>query len=386
MALEEITFYNTNGDEINLSNIVNQMINYYADKLEVGETKLTDFNEGSEIRNILEAFAIGIYALLEEQHEATRIAFISTSYGTWLDKLGELPFINLPRVQAEYAQGVVTFTLAVAQESDFTIAADTIVACSSNGLEFVTTTDCVIAAGDLTGEASVECLTTGADGNVSSQSIDVVSGEFVDPDLVSVSNDSALENGTDEEDDETYRARLLDNVRADGFGTIGYYNRLCENVPGVHDVLMVDVSGYTKKVLVNGTVKETPNSVLLDVLAVLSNQDNIVLNHSFTVDKPGYNAHTLAVTMDVVTPLSTTDLGNVMTALFDGGSLLQMDFEGLNINQSLSKAEIVEALSLFDDVVSVTSVKESGNEITTLTPDDGKVLKLTSVSFTQNEV
>ena len=71
MALNEVSFYNTNGDEINLTNIVNQMINYYQLKLEVGETAVTDFNEGSEIRNLLEGFAVGIYALLEEQHEAT---------------------------------------------------------------------------------------------------------------------------------------------------------------------------------------------------------------------------------------------------------------------------------------------------------------------------
>ena len=163
MALEEVSFYNTDGKEINISNIVNQMINYYSLKLEVGETKLTDFNEGSEIRNLLEAFAVGIYALLEEQHEATKIAFISTSYGGWLDKIGELPFINLPRIPASYSQGSVTFTLATAQSSDFTIPADTILACSDNGLEFVTTTDCFIATGDTTGTASVECLTTGAD-------------------------------------------------------------------------------------------------------------------------------------------------------------------------------------------------------------------------------
>ena len=66
ISLNEVSFYNTNGDEISLSNIVNQMINYYNMKHEVGETVITDFNEGSEIRNLLEAFAIGIYALLEE--------------------------------------------------------------------------------------------------------------------------------------------------------------------------------------------------------------------------------------------------------------------------------------------------------------------------------
>lgn len=388
MALDYVSFYNTNGEEISIPNLVNQMINYYEQKLEVGETKITDFNEGSEIRNLLEAFAVGIFALLEEQHEATQIAFISTSYGSWLDKIGELPFINLPRVKSEYAVGVVTFTLATSQSSDYTIPADTIVACSDTGLEFATTNDCVISGGDLTGEASVECLTTGADGNVGAGKIDTV-GAGVDSELVSVTNGSALENGADEEEDEDYRSRLLDNLNADGFGTLGYYTRLCENITGVHDVLFVNDASYTRKCLVNGDVKPTPNGVLLDVLTALTESENIVLGHSFIVDKPAYSSgHTLAVTLNVTNTISSTVLSNVLTALFNGGTVdgFQYTFSGVRINETLSKDDIVNTLLLFDDVVSVSSVKESGNEITTLTPGSNDVLTLTSVSFTQNEV
>lgn len=394
MALEEISFYNTNGDEINLTNLVNQMVNYYGLKLEVGETKITDFAEGSEIRNLLEAFAVCIYALLEEQHEATKIAFISTSYGGWLDKIGELPFINLPRVQAEYAQGSVTFTLATAQSNDYTIPADTILACSDTGLEFVTTTDCLISTGDTTGTASVECLTTGADGNVSAQSIDTVSPEFVDTELVSVSNGSALENGADEEDDEAYRKRLLENVNADGFGTIGYYNHLCESIRGVHDVLMVSASGYTGKFLVNGYSKPTPDTVLLDVLTALTNTNNKVLGHSFTVDKPTYttigtNSNNFIINMNVVSEISETELTKVLTSLFNGtGTGFETEFTGLNINQTLSKEEIINALMVFDGVVEVTNVKVGSDEVTVLEPDSNGVLKLdpTYLVFNQTEV
>jgi len=386
MAIEEITFVNTNGEEINLTNLVNQMINFYGLKLEVGETRITDFNEGSEIRNLLEVFAIGIYALLDEQHEATRIAFISTSYGTWLDRIGEMPFINLPRITSEYASGEVTFTLATAQNEDITIPVDTLLAVSTSGLEFITTSECLISSGETTGTASAECLTTGADGNVAAQAIDTVSSEFVDTELVSVSNSFAFDGGADEEDDEVYRQRLLDNVQADGFGTQGWYVNLCENVAGVHDVLLVDVTGYTKKALVNGNVKPTPDSILLDVLTKLTDNRNRVLNHTFTVDKPTYDSHSLTITLNVKTTISTTVLTNVLTALFDGGDVESMSFSGLNINQALSKEEIVRTLEIFDDVVSVTSVKESSSEITTLTPSTNGVLKLSSVSFTQNEV
>ena len=79
MAIEEESFYNIVGEEINRTNLVQQMINYYALKLEVGETRITDFNEGSEIRNLLESIAVDLYYLMEDQNELSKIAFPDTA-------------------------------------------------------------------------------------------------------------------------------------------------------------------------------------------------------------------------------------------------------------------------------------------------------------------
>ena len=54
MPLENESFYNLLGDEISRESIVEKMIEYYNQKLEIGETKVTDFNEGSEIRNLFD--------------------------------------------------------------------------------------------------------------------------------------------------------------------------------------------------------------------------------------------------------------------------------------------------------------------------------------------
>ena len=388
MALEEVVFYNTNGEEISLSNLVNQMVNYYGLKLEIGDTRVTDFNEGSEIRNLLEAFAVAIYALLEEQHEATKIAFISSSYGVWLDRIAELPFINLPRVQGNVSQGVVSFTLDSTLSDDFVVPAGSIVACSNGGLEFVTLSDCFINAGDLSADVAVECLVDGVEGNVSAGSIDTVSSEFVDSTLVSVSNQDGLDGGADLEGDEDYRSRLLANVQRAGFGTLQYYMDLCEAVTGVHDVLFINASGYTRKCIVNGDVKPTPDSVLLDVLTALTDNSNHVLNHSFTVAKPVYDTEALDITLSVTSEIASADLSEVLTCLFDGGVIngFQVDFEGLKINESISKERIVNTLELMGNVVEVTSVKQSGTEITELVPSANGVLKLGDLTFTQNEV
>ncbi len=386
MALEEVTFNNTNGDEINLSNLVNQMVNYYGMKLEVGETRVTDFNEGSEIRNLLEAFAVGIFALLDEQHEATRIAFVSTSYGEFLDRIGESPFIDLPREEGAEAVGDVTFTLSEAQTSDVVIPADTIVASLDTGLEFSTDLDCVIGMGELSADVSVTCLTMGSDGNVGSGSIDSIIDNELDTNLITVSNAEAFEFGADYEDDEDYRERLLESVRADGFGTMGYYINLCEGIDGVHDVLLVDDANHTKKVLVNGISKPTPDVVLLDVLAMLTASDNHVLNHSFIVDRPVYTDVSMTVTLEVVSRVSDSDLLDNLTSFVDGTSFDRVDYAGLDINDVLTRDMVVDACGLFDSVVGVTSVVVDGSEMTSVSPAVNGVLRLGTVTFVQNEV
>ena len=386
MALEEVTFYNTNGEEISLSNLVNQMINFYDLLLEVGETRLTDFKEGSEIRNLLEAFAVGIFALLDEQHEATRIAFISTSYGEFLDRIGQSPFINVVREEASEAVGEVTFTLSEAQTEELVIPADTIVASSETGLEFSTDADCVISIGEVSANVSVTCLSVGADGNIRSDSVDLIVDNELDTNLISVSNTEAFEFGADYEDDEVYRERLLESIRADGFGTVGWYENLCESIRGVHDVLLVDDENYTRKVLVNGTSKPTPDNILLEVLTILTVNTNHVINHSFTVDRPTYTDVSMTVTLDVATQISDDDLLRNLTCFVNGTNFDRMEYEGLNINGVLTRDMVVEAFNVFEHVVGVTSVVVDGAEMTSVTPAVNGVLRLDDVTFVQNEV
>lgn len=385
MALEEVSFYNVNGDEINLTNLVSQMINYYEQKLEVGETRITDFNEGSEIRNLLEAFAILGYAIMEEQVESTKISFISLSYGDWLDRIGELPFIDLERQSGNVSSGSVTFTLEAPLSDNFTIPADTLLSSSETELDFTTLSDCIILAGETSATAPCECLTEGTDGNVPAESIDTIEDDTIDTEIVSVSNEYAFELGMDYEEDEEYRERLLANVQADGFGSMGYYQSLGENVTGVHDIKLVSDEIHTRKVLVNGYKKPTPDSVLLDVLTVYSSLENLVLGHSFTVDRPVYDEINLDITLSVATPVDEDMLKDNLEAFFDGTGFDRMEYTGLHIDEELSRDKIISAFNVFPEVLSVDSILLSDEEVTMITPSMWGVLQLTDVNFTQNE-
>ena len=391
MALEEVEFYNIVGEIVSLSTLVGQILDYYQQKREVGETQVTDFNEGSEIRNIIEGIAVLCFNILEDENEAGKLPFISTSYGTYLDRIGENPFINLPRIEGNPSQGNVTFTLSVAQANDVSIPAGTLLATSTDGLEFETTDVCVISAGDTTGTVSAECLTSGYDGNISPGQLTVINDADIDTSLISVNNTEAFYNGAEYEEDEDYRLRLLSNVRAEGFGSVPYYIALGENIDGVHDISFVSASGYSRKVLVNGYEKPTQDKVLLDVLAAFTDNTNLVLNHKFTADTPTYSPSgglSLTISLNMLSEWSSADLTNFVTKMVYGGSFEQIEFAGLKIGENLTKQFIVDNFALLGDVVEVTSVKITGQsaEFTSTNIGSTAVVKLNTLTFSQTVV
>lgn len=386
MTIEEDSFYNIAGVEINRTNLVKQMIDYYALKLEAGETKVTDFNEGSEIRNLLEAFAVDLYHLMEEQNELAKIAFIETAEGEWLDKHGASSFIKLPRDTGENSIGFVTFTIPESLTSEVIIPEDTIVVNEETGLEYSIDSEAIIPVGETEATVSATCLTEGEDGNCAVNTITLIEDDYLQIKDLSVNNANEFTGGTDYEEDDEYRERLLNYVRQDDFGSIRYYTDLCENVSGVHDVCLVNISNYTKKILVNGLIKPTLDDVLTEVLEAVSDFNNIVIGHVFLVDRPNYITLNLSVNLNVSEELVESDLKNVIKSVFDGGApLIGIEFDGLSIGETLRRYTLVSALELFDNVESVSIINNStGEELIDINVKSNEVLKLGTVNITQN--
>jgi len=391
MALDYVSFINILGEEVSVENLVNQMIDIFYQKHEIGETKITDFNEGSEIRNILEAISVLAFNVLEDENEAGKLPFITTSEGTYLDRIGENPFINLPRIEGSPSEGNVTFSLGFEQDTDYTIPVETVVE-TEEGLMFRTNDVCIIEAGETSASVGAVCMTSGYDGNVASGMITVIADDTIDSELVSVTNEEEFYNGTDYEEDEDYRLRLLGNTKQEGFGSIPYYTALGESVDGVHDVALVNASGYTKKVLVNSYSKPCPDDIFLEVLAKYTDTNNIVLNHNFTADKaslyPNSTGLALTITLSVLSELSTTDLTNFVTKMVYGGNFNQIEFEGLGIGEDLTKQLFVNNFALLDDVVEVSSVVITGqsSEFDSTSVSNSEVVKLGTLTFVQNVV
>lgn len=388
MAVDDVSFYNINGEEVSRSILVQQMINFYQSKLQIGDTRITDFNEGSEIRNLLESFAVDLYTLMEEVDDVSRICFVETAEGEWLDKHGANPLINLPRETGEMSKGTVTFSIAEATTSEVVVPIDTILVSEETGLQFSTLADAIIPVGETSVTALAECLTVGVDGNAESSTVTLFEDDSNLYNGLTVTNTEALAGGIDYEEDDEYRERLLAYLRKDDFGSVGYYESLCNNVDGVHDVLLVDDDNetYTKIILVNGDTKPTPNTVLADVLEVVTDVNNIVLGHSFNVDKPTYVTKNLTVNLSVSVEVDEDDLEELLQAIFDGGEAISgAMFDGLMIGETLTKTTLYESFDLIEAVESV-QIKIGDTEIGDLTVDDDEVLKLGTVTFNQTVV
>ena len=240
MTIAEETFYNVLGEEINRTNIVTEMIKFYLLKLQAGETRITDFNEGSEIRGLLEAYAVDGYTIKEDQNEVTKVAFVETAEGEWLDKHGGQPNIGLERDLGHESVGMVTFTIPDVVNEELIIPEGTVLSDSNTELEYITDTDATIPVGDTSTTVGASCLTTGSDGNCNSNSIDTISDDYVNISGLTVTNNDPFTSGTDYEEDFEYRERLLDFKRKNDFGSLAYYERLGAEVEGVHDVKIID--------------------------------------------------------------------------------------------------------------------------------------------------
>ena len=383
MAVDDESFYNIIGEEINRENILNEMINFYGLLREVGDTIVTDFNEGSEIRNILEAIAVVIYWLMETEDESSKTAFVNTAEGELLDMHGANPWIQQPRDLGTEATGYVTFKIPEAGTEDIVIPEDTTVVCEETGNYYVTESEIIIPVGETEATVSIICATEGEDGNVGTGEINIIDDEYLDIPEITVTNEEPITGGTDYEEDEEYRERLLNFIRRDDFGSLPYYIDLAENIDGVHDVLFVDDLDFTRKILVNGTGE----TLLTDVLECFSNLNNIVVSHTFTVDTPDYEDVSLFVDLTVDELLDESELRQIFIDMFQGGAnVYGFEFDGYSIGETLISDSVYSAFDYYPGMNNISIyrvVNDSNVPLSDISVGETECLRLEQVVFNQ---
>lgn len=379
-------FYTVTGDKITREYLVQKMIDEFNTKYP--DAGITDFNEGSVIRNILESLSVDIYHLEYNDNLLLRQAFLTTATGYYLDLFGEE--MNTPRLTGLQAQGEVTFSITESVNYLITIPQHTRFVETATGLYYETWTTCEIPIGETSVDCPVYSVVPGAGTNIPSNRdfLFYDQNSFTE---VTITNSNAFTGGRDNESDKDYRNRLLDKKSEDGFGSLDYYKKLGKNISGVHDIAIVDSeNNYTGKVLVNGYEKPLDEDILLNVTAVYNIESNLVYNQTFEVVEVDYTVLDFEIVCGVTDEVEEQLFIDALANFINGGVVnianTQMSAKGCVINESLTNYQLLTMLETLPFVVQVTSLTNDSSTFNKLTPDADSVFKLGTVTVTQTVV
>lgn len=346
-------YYTPTGVEINRSKLVQDMISNY--KSNVGS--LTDFTEGTEVRNLLESIVLTLFKLEFYTNLNLRESFVVYADGGYLDLHGLER--NITRKAGLQSSGFVTVSIPEAVVTDTVISEDLLFYNPETNLEYAIYLplnqlgmdyEYKILAGDTSITIPVFCTTVGSIGDCDRLK---VTGFTETPiiDGLTVYNNEAISGGTDSESDDDYRSRILANETNNSFGSKNWYINLLNSIDGVHDSV-VEYAEDNVRCYLNGNSKPLSASILTEAEALLNTDSNHTLGHSFKFFEPDYNLINLRVTLNCNDTLTETTVKNRLNVLFNGGTNLGMTFVGYRMGETVNEFDLISAVQSVDGVTS----------------------------------
>lgn len=372
------SFYTVKGNEVSKEAIVAEFINNY-------NGTLTDFNEGSEIRNLIESFAVYAMGLEERMNDLLYVVDVMNADGEYLDLIASQPRINLERIEGVQSTGYVTFTIQHALLEDLLIPAGTVLT-SDTGLDFETVTDNVILPGELSRDCMVQSIDVGVENNIPANSILTKIDGYDAVDGFTVSNPQPFIGGLDYEEDDAFRDRIITNLSLQKFGSKPYYiSMLMNEFPEAHDILFDTTDeNYTAVVTPNIYGSATEQADLeQELMAYLVNENNVLLGHTFNVLSPVVKEVAITVSDEGVFSELEEEVKEIITKYMTGGSLsfAVMEYSGLNLGVQ------VYADDLKENIRSLFPVNDYPCDLIISITDDGvfsstqNKYKITSITF-----
>ena len=248
------------GENISILNLISTMFNIYKGNFEEGKSPITYLEEGGEARNILEAVSYIIFDYLFFLNEMALMYFIPHAKGDYLDTLGE----NNPRKQGEKSSGQLLFYLPDEQVKEYpiTIPAYTIaITEDESNSEVETIEEAVLTAGENSILINAKSLYGGSEYNLESNTVTVLEEEI---DELEVTNPEVFTGATDDEDDEAYRARLLEEDDPLNFGSLEWFKEEAEKIEGVIDTKIINRPNnvdFTIEIIVNPPSENIINNI-----------------------------------------------------------------------------------------------------------------------------
>jgi uncharacterized phage protein gp47/JayE len=225
-----------------------QIFNEALRKIQVS-TPITSTSPGSVARAITEAFAqqLGdMYGVLDFNVSQT---FISTAQGRSLDLIGDLYGVQRKTLSNTAAMdkslGVFYFYTDNPAPQDITIPAGTTISTSTDGniglsFDYVTTEEVTIPVGRTRVYASIRPLFTDSMFTAGIGTVTVISSLFIQPTnaTVKATNPKQIQAQVGYEDDDSYRTRIVKQIRTASGGTMEAMRFAGLGVNGVRDVMI----------------------------------------------------------------------------------------------------------------------------------------------------
>lgn len=209
--------------------IVEEMLLDFAEELGVDS-----ISSASDIAIKAKVYAAQIEGIYYNQQYVLRQAFVQTAIGKGLEDHGYI--YGVDKKPARKANGKVVVGRKTVATQDIPIPKGTMFSTNPDIygklVTGITTEDAILKAGEQEATIHGEVIDPGKDGNVTSGAFTVLNNPPVG--IEYVRNDEEFKNGTDEEDDESYRERILYKTRSPGTsGNPSHYEQWALEVPGV---------------------------------------------------------------------------------------------------------------------------------------------------------
>lgn len=260
-------FIKNNGEERHFTEIVQENIdrvssNYYGDLTTVNDISVGGMNlhlimVQSEIQYDLEY-------LIEETNSKNLIQY---STGEALDDIGSRKGIY--RHDAGFSTGSVVFSLANPLSSPLEILEGTELN-TNEGIIFLTNEDVIIETGSMEVVCEVICIEAGTVGNIKAGTLTNIL-THLPYDLI-VNNPSDFTDGVDEEEDNSFKDRIIDSSLNYPVGTSKWFEKTAEKL--VKSALYHKIDGR-RGLLV---YKPTPNVTNVDLFNFFNEKENQVVN------------------------------------------------------------------------------------------------------------
>lgn len=202
-----------------------------------GVALITDFSTGSVTYTLLSSISVALDNIAQQIFDAQQQSSILTATGSALDNICQNWGVS--RKPALAANGSFTFTKNTDATVAITIPANTLISTlpddQGNVVEYLVDTDTTLPVGSTSVQVQATCSNPGpgSAGNLTIATPVVIGSAL--PGIDSVQIDADIDNGVDEESDDSLRLRCLEEIQnPQGGGTPTDYHEWAIGVAGVN--------------------------------------------------------------------------------------------------------------------------------------------------------